>query len=116
MPTVTLTLPILPGKNESWRRFCQEIEGARRAAYEASRRRLGINRETLCLVEAPQGLAVMLTIEAADLGAALSGIAASPAPFDRWFRQQLRTLHGLSFDPVTPTTVSRPIIRYEEGS
>lgn len=115
MPTVSLTLPILPGKNESWRRFCQEIDGARRGAYEASRRRLGIVRETLRLVETRQGEAVLLTIEAADLGDALSGIASSSAPFDRWFRHKLQRLHGLSFEPVLPPADSLSVIDYSEG-
>ncbi len=115
MPTVSLTLPILPGKNESWRRFCQEIDGARRGAYEASRQRLGIVRETLRLVEARQGEAVLLTIEAADLGRALGGIASSSAPFDRWFRYQLQRLHGLSFAPVAPPADSRSVFDYSEG-
>lgn len=115
MPAVTLTLPILPGKSESWRRFCQELSGARRAAYESSRRRLGIVRETLRLVETSQGQAVLLTIEAADLGAALSGIASSPAPFDCWFRRRLRRLHGLSFDAVSAPAGSRTLIDYSRG-
>lgn len=112
MPTVTLTLPILPGKSESWLRFCQKMAGERWRAYKASRRRLGIVRETLRLVDARRGEAVLLTIEAADLGAALAGIASSPAPFDRWFRHQLRRLHGLSFEAASPPAGSRTMFDY----
>lgn len=115
MPSITFTLPILPGKSESWRRFCQEIDGARRSAYEASRRRLGIAREALRLVETSQGQAVLLTIEAADLGAALGGLASSAAPFDRWFRRKLLTLHGFSFDSDSTPAVSRSVVEYSDG-
>ena len=115
MSAVTFTLPILPGKSEAWRRFCQEIEGARRPAYEASRRRLGIARETMRLVERSQGRAVLLTIEAADLGAALDGIASSQEPFDQWYRRQLLMLHGFRFSPISTSISSRPVIEYSTG-
>ena len=42
MSGIVLTFPILAGKVEAWRRFCQEISGSRRQMYEASRQRLGI--------------------------------------------------------------------------
>jgi hypothetical protein len=50
MPTLRLVLPILPGKVEAWRHFCQELQGARRADYEASRRRRGVVAEEFALV------------------------------------------------------------------
>jgi hypothetical protein len=43
--TVAFVSSILPGKQEEWRRFCQVLQGSRRAEYEESRRRLGITRE-----------------------------------------------------------------------
>ena len=49
MPGIVLTFPILPGKVEAWRRFCQELAGSRSTLYEASRRRLGITRERMAL-------------------------------------------------------------------
>ena len=115
MPTVTLTLPILPGKSESWRRSCQELNGTRRSAYEASRRRVGIAREALRLVETSQEKEVKDVLEAADLGLALRGLASSVAPFDRWFRRQLLTLHGFSFESDAPPAVSRSVIEYSEA-
>ena len=55
MPGVVLTFPILGGKAEAWRRFCQEMAGSRASLYEASRRRLGITRERMVLVESAFG-------------------------------------------------------------
>ena len=67
MPGITLTLPIIVGKVEAWRRFCQEMSGLRLHSYEASRRRLGITCERMALLETSFGAASMTTLEASDI-------------------------------------------------
>ena len=96
MPGIVLTFPISSGKVEAWRRFCQEIAGSRRLMYEASRRSLGVIREQMALVETASGSAAVTTLEAGDVGLALSQILASTLPFDRWYREQLQELHGVN--------------------
>ncbi len=64
--------------------------------YEASRHRLGITRERLALVETDFGSASVTTIEALDVDRALGQIIASKRPFDRWYREQVQTLHGIN--------------------
>jgi phosphoserine phosphatase len=66
--------------------------------YEASRQRLGITRERLVLIETTFGSAAVTTLEAADVDRALGQIIASKLPFDRWYREQVRTLHGINLD------------------
>lgn len=97
MPTLTITLPIRPGKLEAWRRFRQELQASRRLDYEASRRRLGISNERFTLVQTPVGAAVRISIEATDVGQALADLAASTHSFDRWYKDKLRELHGFHF-------------------
>ncbi len=96
MSGITLTFPIVAGKVEAWRRFCQEMSGSRRLAYETSRRRLGITRERLALVVTAFGSAAVTTLEAHDVGQALNQIIASDLPFDRWYRGQVQNLHGVN--------------------
>lgn len=98
MPGIVLTFPIVAGKVEAWRRFCQEMSGSRRLMYEASRRGLGITREQLALVETAFGSAAVTTLEADDVGLALSQIISSELPFDRWYREQMQELHGVNLD------------------
>ena len=98
MAGIVLTFPIIKGKVEAWRRFCQEISGSRRVMYEASRLLLGITRERLALVETAFGSAAVTTLEAHDVGRALSQIIASDLPFDRWYRAQMLELHGVNLD------------------
>ncbi len=96
MSGIVLTFPIVAGKVEAWRRFCQELAGSRRQTYEASRQRLGITRERLVLVETAFGSTAVTTLEAPDVDRALGQIIASTLPFDRWYRQQVRELHGIN--------------------
>ncbi len=112
MAGLVLTLPIAAGKVEAWRRFCQELSGSRRSAYEASRRRLGITRERWALVENPFGAAAVATLEAHDVGWALTGLTSSHLPFESWYRERLQDLHGISLthyaqfaQPVPPAQV-----------
>jgi hypothetical protein len=95
MSGIVMSNPIAPGKVEAWRRFCQELGGARRQTYEASRRRLGITRERLGLVETPFGSAALTTIDARDLARALGQIMTSVLPFDRWYRERIQELQGV---------------------
>jgi hypothetical protein len=98
MPGVILTFPIVAGKVEAWRRFCQELSGSRRQSYEASRHRLGITRERLALVETAFGSAAVTTLEAPDVDRALGQIIASKLPFDRWYREKVLELHGINLN------------------
>lgn len=96
MSGIVLTFPILAGKVEAWRRFCQELAGSRRKPYEASRQRLGITCERLALVETAFGATAVTTLEAPDVDRALGQIIASGLPFDVWYRERLQKLHGIN--------------------
>ena len=96
MSGIVLTFPILAGKVEAWRRFCQELSGSRRQPYEASRQRLGITRERLALVETAFGSTAVTTLEAPDVAQSLGQIIASNLPFDIWYREKLQELHGVN--------------------
>jgi len=96
MSGIVMSNPIAPGKVEAWRRFCQQLAGARRQNYEASRRRLGITRERMALVETPSGSAAVTTMDARELGQALGQIMTSDLPFDRWYRERIQELQGVN--------------------
>lgn len=98
MSNIVLTLPIVSGKIEAWRRFCQELSGARLQTYIASRRRLGITHERVELVETPFGSASVNMLEAVDLSKAFAQIATSGLAFDVWYRERLQELHGITLN------------------
>ncbi len=95
MPGIVLTFPIMTGKVEAWRRFCQELSGSRLQMYITSRRRMGITYERVALVENAYGSTAVTTLEAVDVDRALGQIVTSILPFDRWYRKQVQELHGV---------------------
>jgi hypothetical protein len=114
MPGFVLTLPIATGKVEAWRRFCQELSGSHRQRFEASRQRLGVTRESLALVESPFGSTGVTTLEAHDVALALSEMMGSDRPFESWYRERLRDLHGVSMTRFEQfVTSSAPAQRQE---
>jgi hypothetical protein len=114
MSGIVMSNPIAPGKVEAWRRFCQELGGARRQTYEASRRRLGITRERLGLVETPFGSAALTTIDARDLGQALGQIMTSDLPFDRWYRERIQELQGVEQSGYGLLSERPPLLQDQE--
>jgi hypothetical protein len=76
--------------------------GERKAAYEDARRRAGITRESVWIRATAQGDLAIVYLEADDLGAAFKLIGRSDEPFDRWFRDHVRDVHGLSLEEGFP--------------
>jgi hypothetical protein len=114
---IIIIAPILPGKAEAWRRFMQEMLGARRQEYEASRRRLGIRAERAWISETRWRTIGMMIIEADHLEQVLAALAASDHPFDRWFREQVLALQGLDLTRPDPTLLPDLVLawRADEG-
>jgi hypothetical protein len=96
MSGIVLTFPILAGKVEAWRRFCQELADSQRQPYEASRQRLGITCERMVLVETAYGSTAATTLEAPNVDQALGQIITSNLPFDIWYRERVQELHGIN--------------------
>lgn len=96
VPSIILTLPIIFGKVEAWRRFVQEIAGIHKGEHEAARLRQGITRERLALLETQFGATSVTTFEAGDVSQAITDMLTSTVPFDRWYRTQVQGLHGIT--------------------
>ncbi len=96
MSGIILTFPILAGKVEAWRRFCQELSGARLQMYLSSRRRFGITGERMALMENSFGATAVTTLEAPNVDQALGQVIASGHSFDVWYRERLQELHGIT--------------------
>ena len=106
MAALAMTLPLLPGKTESWKRWVQEMASTRLSEFQASRKRLGITREVSCLQQTPQGDMAILYIEAEDMARVFQGLATSQDPFDALFRQNTQEFFGL--DLTQPPTGPLP--------
>lgn len=73
-------------------------DGARKEAYRDARRRAGIIREAVWIQPAPDGDVAVVFLEADDLTVAFTILRTSAEPFDRWFRDHLRTVYGIAWD------------------
>ena len=72
-------------------------------ASDAVRERHGITREAVWIQQTPGGDVAVVLMEAKDLEAAFKGVAASDDPFDRWFREHVRDVHGINLEEgMTP--------------
>lgn len=101
MTAMVITAPILPGKVEAWRRFCQEIEGRRQQGYKESRRQLGIASEAVWLLRTPRANVAVVRLDAEEPEHLLARLAASQHPFDRWFKERLHHICGLDLTPAS---------------
>lgn len=99
MDSIGFVLPLLTGKTDVDRAAMTSCwRGERKAAFEDARRRAGITREAVWIQSTPEGDVVVVYVEADDVGSAFKRIATSDEPFDRWFRDHIRDVHGISLE------------------
>ena len=94
MPTVVLVLPILPDKEEEWRRFAQDLQGDRLGEYEGLGRCLGIRGARVYFARPSWREVILAYVEAEDPEEAFRRLVASEEPFAEWFKEKLAELHG----------------------
>lgn len=104
---------ILPGKEERWRRFLQELGGSRREEYEGLRRRLGIRRQRVWIVHTPRGETAVSYLECEESRSIAARLAASTHPFDVWLKGRLAEFHGC--DLSRPDPRCSPELVFEAG-
>lgn len=103
MQPLAFVVPVLPGKTDTDRSAMNSCwHGERKAEHNASRERLGITREAVWIQKTPAGDVAIVYLEAHDLEAALKGMGTSEEPFDRWFREYVRDVHGIGLEEGFP--------------
>lgn len=95
MASVAFTARVLPGKLDAWREFHEQLDGRRRRDFEEQQRRLGLVRHRVWLHETPEGPVALVVQEGEDPDRARAILATSTHPFDAWFREQIKELHGI---------------------
>ena len=99
MALFAIAAPILPDKMKEFDAFIGEINGARKADFAASRKRLGV-RERTFLQHTPMGDLVIVTLEGDDPAGAFARFAEGSDPFTTWFKERVMEIHG--FDLAAP--------------
>jgi hypothetical protein len=108
MQSIAFTCPLLVGQTDAIRISLASCwVGWRNEAYQDARRRAGIVREAVWIQHASGGDVAIVYLEADDLATAFRIFATSPEPFDRWFRDHVRQVHGVALEEgiTTPELV-----------
>jgi hypothetical protein len=99
MQSVAFAVPLLPDQTDADRIALASCwVGARKEAYQDARRRAGIIREAVWIQPAPDGDVAVVYLEADDLATAFTILGTSAEPFDRWFRDHVRRVHGIALE------------------
>lgn len=99
MQSVAFAVRLLPGQTEGVRAALASCwSGARTEAYQDARRRAGIIREAVWIQPGLGADVAVVYLEADDLATAFTILGTSAEPFDRWFRDHARQVHGIAWD------------------
>ena len=109
MAMLAMAFPIPAGKTEQWKKFIDELTGARKAEFAASRRSLGV-RERTFLQHTPQGDLVLVTLEGDHPETAFAEFGKRTDPFTMWFKQQVSEIHGMDLSAPPPGPMPQQVI------
>jgi hypothetical protein len=99
MQSVAFALPLLPGQTDVDRDALGSCwTGSRREQFGDARRRAGVAREAVWIQPSNGRDVAVVYLEADDLVAAFTMLATSVEPFDRWFREHVRRVHGIELE------------------
>lgn len=101
MATMAISLPCLPGGADKLKHIASELAGPRRAEFDEFHRRAGLTSELWFVQQTPQGDLLNLVLEGEPMQA-IGVLAASTEPFDVWFREQIKAVHGVDFSRPLP--------------
>jgi hypothetical protein len=107
MPALGFVVPVLPGKEQADLDWVEEMTGPRREEYESAWKQLGVTRHTVWHQQTPDGTVAVVYMEADDIPRAMQGITSSDDPFNQWFRERVRDVHGLDIQAEAPPQAER---------
>jgi hypothetical protein len=116
MDHICLAFRVLSGKTAEARTFMHQLDGARRAEFDASERRIGITKELWYLATLPSGDHLIAYMEAADFNRALQSFISSRDPFDLWFKAQMLTATGVDLNNPPPNMTPPELLSHYEAT
>jgi hypothetical protein len=109
MALFAMAIPLPPGNTEQFKKFISEINGARRAEFVESRKRLGV-RERTFLQHTPHGDMVVVTLEGANPQQAFAQFGQGTDAFTTWFKKQVAEIHGIELGAPPPGPMPELIV------
>ena len=98
-----MAVPIKPGKVETWKAWCAELTGSRKAEFDELNERLGLTTHAAFHQANPDGsdLAVVV-LDGPGASDFLPKLVASDNEFDVWFRSSIGDIHPMDFSAGPP--------------
>jgi uncharacterized protein YcgI (DUF1989 family) len=101
-------VPIKPGKEETWKSWAAETNGARKAEFDEMNQRMGITTHAAWLQQNPDGSQLAVVVHdgpaASDF---LLNLATTEHEIDRWFRTIVEDIHPMDFSAPPPQAAVR---------
>ncbi|HVT58396.1 MAG TPA: hypothetical protein VHR45_08345 [Thermoanaerobaculia bacterium] len=106
MPLVVRAFPLLAGKEQDLRDFARQVAVGRSAEAAEFYRGFGVARESWHLQQSVAGPLVIAVTDLKEIDETARAYATSERSFDRWFKDQVQRLTGVSpdQDPLGPPT------------
>ena len=106
MDQALFALPILPGQTEAARAFLREMDGPRKAQWDACVRQVGVTKETWAIQQTPQGDIFVVHMAGENVAQALEEFATSQSEFDRWVKERVQETTGADLNTPPPGPIS----------
>jgi hypothetical protein len=102
MSEFMFTIAIVPGKEGLDRETLDTMVGPRRDEFEAALRDAGLRRQMVWHQQTPDGTVAVVYLEGDDAAAGMQQFSSSDAPFNTWFRDQMKEVHGVDISAGAP--------------
>ncbi|XZF14695.1 hypothetical protein ACTHGU_01015 [Chitinophagaceae bacterium MMS25-I14] len=89
-----IAVPVLPGQDEAWKSFINELITSRKQQFTESRQKMGV-RERTFFQSTPMGGLVLVTLEGENPMDAFATFGKGEDDFTKWFVAQVKTIHGI---------------------
>jgi hypothetical protein len=100
MSAFAFSIPVVQGKEALDRQTLDEMLGNRRGEYEAALRQAGITHQAIWHQATPAGTVAVVYVEGDDPEAGVARFGSSNEPFNAWFREQMKRVHGVDISQV----------------
>jgi hypothetical protein len=102
MSEIMFMVPIVPGKEKLDRETLDEMVGSRRDEFQSALREAGLTRQMVWHQQTPDGTVAVVYLEGDDAAAGMQKFSSSEAPFNTWFRDQMKEVHGIDISAGPP--------------
>ncbi len=115
MQSISLALPILPGKTEAVKAMFKTIKDEKWKEYDRAQKKSGIEKERDFLQMTPMGDMLLIYIESKDIQKTFKAITASKDPFDIWFIEEMKKNTGIDFSQPPSGPLPELLVSYDKS-